>query len=208
MDAEMLRDIALQPSGLLVQRIGGPSVKPYQPSNIWEEVSYPTSDTVHYVQEHGDALYRRSMYTYVKRMASPPNMDTFDAPMRDVACTRRQRTDTPLAGARDYERRAMGGGGPRVGAARDPRGGPGHTKRRINRMSEILLAHDPPEPMAAALEAPCSQMQDHYSKDPKAAHSLVEIGEKKRDASIPEPELAAWTMVASEMLNLDETINK
>ena len=79
-----------------MNKIGGPSVKPYQPPNVWEQVSYPTSDTLHYVQEHGDALYRRSMYTYWKRMASPPNMDAFDAPVRDVVCTRRQRTDTPL----------------------------------------------------------------------------------------------------------------
>jgi Trm5-related predicted tRNA methylase len=82
------------------------------------------------------------------------------------------------------------------------------TQHRINRMSEILLAHDAPAPMEAALEASVKQMQDHYAKDPKAARSLVEIGEKRRDASIPEPELATWTMVASEMLNLDETINK
>jgi hypothetical protein len=207
MDAEMLRDIALQTSGLLVEKVGGPSVKPYQPANIWEEVSYPTSDTVHYVQEHGNALYRRSMYTYVKRMASPPNMDTFDAPMRDVACTRRQRTDTPLQAlvtmndiqwveaARALAQRVI------HEAGRD-------TQPRLNHMSEILLAHDPPAPMAAALAASVHQMQEHYARDPKAAHSLVEIGEKKRDTSIPESELAAWTMVASEMLNLDETINK
>jgi Protein of unknown function (DUF1553)/Protein of unknown function (DUF1549)/Planctomycete cytochrome C/Concanavalin A-like lectin/glucanases superfamily len=207
MDAEMLRDTALQASGLLVERIGGPSAKPYQPVNIWEEVSYPTSDTLHYVQEHGNALYRRSMYTYVKRMASPPNMDTFDAPMRDVACTRRQRTDTPLQAlvtmndvqwveaARALAQIVIREAGP-------------DTQHRINRMSEILLAHDAPAPMEAALEASVNQMQDHYAKDPKAARSLVEIGEKRRDASIPEPELATWTMVASEMLNLDETINK
>jgi hypothetical protein len=207
MDAEMLRDIALQSSGLLVEEIGGPSVKPYQPANIWEEVSYPSSDTVHYVQEHGNALFRRSMYTYVKRMASPPSMDAFDAPMRDVVCTRRQRTDTPLQAletmndvqwmeaARVLAQRVIHEAGP-------------DTRRRINRMSEILLAHDPPAPMAATLEASLQQMQQHYAKDPKAAHSLVEIGETMRDASIPEPELAAWTMVASEMLNLDETINK
>jgi hypothetical protein len=82
------------------------------------------------------------------------------------------------------------------------------TQPRLNHMSEILLAHDPPAPMAAALAASVHQMQEHYARDPKAAHSLVEIGEKKRDTSIPESELAAWTMVASEMLNLDETINK
>jgi hypothetical protein len=96
MDAEMLRDIALEAGGLLVKKVGGPSVKPYQPPNIWEQVSYPTSDTLHYVQDHGDSLHRRSMYTYLKRMAPPANMDAFDAPVRDVVCTRRQRTDTPL----------------------------------------------------------------------------------------------------------------
>ena len=207
MDAEMLRDIALQSSGLLVERIGGPSVKPYQPPNIWEEVSYPSSDTVHYVQDHGDALYRRSMYTYVKRMASPPSMETFDAPMRDVVCTRRQRTDTPLQAletmndvqwveaARVLAQRVIHEAGP-------------DTQQRINRMSELLLARDPTAPMAAALEASLQHMQQHYAEDPKAAHSLLEIGEAKRDASIPEEELAAWTMVASEMLNLDETMNK
>lgn len=207
MDAEMLRDIALQSSGLLVERIGGPSVKPYQPPNIWEEVSYPTSDTLHYVQDHGDALYRRSMYTYVKRMASPPSMDIFDAPMRDVVCTRRQRTDTPLQAlesmndvqwveaARILAQRVIHEAGP-------------DTRQRIDRMSELLLARDLSAPMAAALETSMQKMQQHYAKDPKAAHSLLAIGEKQRDAHIPEPELAAWTMVASEMLNLDETINK
>jgi hypothetical protein len=79
---------------------------------------------------------------------------------------------------------------------------------RINRMSEILLAHDPSSQMAAVLEKSFDEMQAHYSADPKDARSLVDIGEKKRDRSIPEPELAAWTMIASEMLNLDETVNK
>jgi hypothetical protein len=207
MDAEMLRDVALQSSGLLVEKIGGPSLKPYQPPNIWEEVSYPTSDTVRYVQEHGEALYRRSMYTYVKRMASPPNMDTFDAPMRDVACTRRQRTDTPLQALVTMNDVQWVEAARALAQVVIREAGP-DTQKRINRMSEILLAHDAPAPMEAALAASVRQMKEHYAKDPKAAHSLVEIGEKKRDASIPEPELAAWTMVASEMLNLDETINK
>jgi len=207
MDAEMLRDIALESGGLLVDRIGGPSVKPYQPPNIWEEVSYPSSDTVHYVQDHDNELYRRSLYTYVKRMASPPNMDAFDAPMRDAVCTRRQRTDTPLQAlvtmndvqwveaARALAQRVIQEAGT-------------DTRQRINRMSEILLAHDAPAPMEAALETSLHQMQQHYANDPKAAHSLVESGEQKPASFIPEPELAAWTMVASEMLNLDETMNK
>src|SRR5262249_45284836 len=96
MDGEMVRDIALQSSGLLVEKIGGPSVKPSQPPSVWEAVSYPPRDTVQSVEDRGDSLHRRSMYTYVKRMAPLPDMDAFDAPTRDVVCTRRQRTDTPL----------------------------------------------------------------------------------------------------------------
>jgi hypothetical protein len=207
MDGEMVRDIALQSGGLLVDKIGGPSVKPYQPANVWEQVSYPTSDTVHYVQEHGDALYRRSMYTYWKRMASPPNMDAFDAPVRDVVCTRRQRTDTPLQAlvtmddtqwveaARALAQRVIKEGG------REP-------EKRINLMSEILLSREAPPKMAAVLTGSLKQMKEHYDADPKAARALVGVGESKHDASIPEPELAAWTMVASEMLNLDQTVTK
>jgi hypothetical protein len=207
MDGEMVRDIALQSGGLLGDKIGGPSVKPYQPPNVWEQVSYPTSDTVHYVQEHGPALYRRSMYTYWKRMAPPPNMDAFDAPMRDVVCTRRQRTDTPLQAlvtmndvqwveaARALARRVIREGG------REP-------QKRIDLMSEILLSREAPPKMEAVLQASLKEMQEHYSADPKAARALVEVGESKRDRSIPEPELAAWTMVASEMLNLDAMVTK
>ena len=207
MDAEMVRDVALQSGGLLGNQIGGPSVKPYQPANVWEQVSYPTSDTVHYVQEHGPALYRRSMYTYWKRMASPPNMDAFDAPMRDVVCTRRQRTDTPLQAlvtmndvqwveaARALAQRVILEGGKKP-------------EQRIDLMSEILLARDAPPKMASVLETSLKKMEEHYAADPKAARALVEVGEKKRDTSVPDTELAAWTMVASEMLNLDETVTK
>ncbi len=167
MDAEMLRDIALQTSGMLAEKIGGPSVKPYQPANVWEQVSYPTSDTLIYKQDHGESLYRRSMYTYWKRMASPPNMDAFDAPVRDVVCTRRQRTDTPLQAlvtmndeqwveaARALAQRVMKEGG------RQP-------EQRIALMSEILLAHDPSPRMASVLEDSLKKMRDHYSADPKA----------------------------------------
>jgi hypothetical protein len=207
MDAEMLRDVALQSSGLLVDKIGGPSVKTYQPSNVWEQVSYPSSDTVKYVQEHGDALYRRSMYTYWKRMATMPDMDAFDAPMRDVVCTRRQRTNTPLQAlvtmndvqwmeaARGLAERAIREGG------KNP-------DQRIRFMSETLLAHDPPPRMAAVIAKSASEMESKYLKDSSAADKLVSLGETNRDKSIPAQELAAWTMVASEMLNLDETLTK
>jgi hypothetical protein len=207
MDAEMLRDIALQSGGLLAHRIGGPSVKPYQPANVWEQVSYPTSDTLIYVQDHGSSLYRRSMYTYWKRMASPPSMDVFDAPVRDTVCTRRQRTDTPLQAlvtmndvqwieaARGLAQRVIREAGPKPEA-------------RIDLMSEILLSRDPSQKTMAVLQGSLEQMQKHYTADPKAAKALVHEGESKTTASIPEPELASWTMIANEMMNLDETLNK
>jgi hypothetical protein len=207
MDAEMVRDIALQSGGLLVGKIGGPSVKPYQPPGIWEQVSYPSSDTVHYVPDRADRLHRRSMYTYVKRMAPLPNMDAFDAPARDVVCTRRQRTDTPLQAlvtmndvqwveaARALAERVIREGGP------SPR-------QRIDRMGLILLSRVPPPQMAEVLENSWGEMQKRYVANLKDARALVSIGEKERGSSVPMSELAAWTMVASEMLNLDETLNK
>jgi mono/diheme cytochrome c family protein len=207
MDAEMLRDVALESGGLLENKVGGPSVKPYQPANVWEQVSIGGSDTLAYVQQHGDALYRRSMYTYWKRMAMMPDMEAFDAPMRDAVCTRRQRTDTPLQAlvtmndvqwveaARALAQRVIETGG------KQP-------EQRLDLMGDILLSHDPPPRMASVLEASLAQMEKHYAADPRAARKLIEVGEKKSDASIPAPELAAWTMVASEMLNLDETVTK
>ena len=207
MDAEMLRDISLQSSGLLVPKIGGPSVMPYQPGNVWESVGYPISDTTHYKQEHGEALYRRSLYTYWKRMAIHPDMDAFDAPMRDVVCTRRQRTNTPLQAlvtlndeqwieaARELAERTMREGG------KEP-------EQRISYLSELVLAKEPSPQMASVLRKSYEDMAKHYAADPKAAHDLLAVGEKRADASLPGAQLAAWTMVVSEMMNLDETLNK
>jgi len=207
MDGETLRDIALQSGGLLINKVGGPSVKPYQPANVWELVSPPMSDTLTYKQDHGDALYRRSLYTFWKRMAVAPDMDAFDAPIRDVACTRRQRTDTPLQAlvtlndeqwveaARELAQRVILQAGPQTG-------------KRIDLMSEILLSRDAPPQMEAVLEGSVKQMQRHFELDPKAAQQLLGVGEMQRNQAIPAPELAAWTMVASEMLNLDETVTK
>jgi hypothetical protein len=206
MDAETLRDIALESSGLLVDKIGGPSVKPYQPANIWEQ-GHNASDTRQYVQDHGDGLYRRSMYSYWKRMAMLPDMDSFDATMRDVVCTRRQRTDTPLQ-ALVTMNDVQWVEAARALAERVIKEAGHNPEQRIQLMGEILLAHEPSAPMAAVLQNSLAQMKKHYAADPKAAQELVGVGEKKRDASIPPAELAAWTMVASEMLNLDETVTK
>jgi hypothetical protein len=207
MDAEMLRDIALESSGLLVNKIGGPSVKPYQPDNVWESVGYPTSDTTHYKQEHGDALYRRSLYTYWKRMAMPPDMDAFDAPTRDTACTRRQRTDTPLQALVTMDDPQWVEASRALAQRLIEQGGK-QPEQRIKYLSDLVLSHDPSPQMESVLQQSLSQMQQHYTADPAAARDLVAVGEKPRDPAIPPPELAAWTMVVSEVLNLDETLNK
>jgi len=206
MDAEMLRDIALQSSGLLVDKIGGASVKPYQPANVWEAVGFPSSDTTNYKQDHGDALYRRSLYTYWKRMAMPPDMEAFDAPPRDTACTRRQRTDTPLQALVTMNDVAWVEAS-RVLAERLIKQEK-QPEQRIQYLSELVLSRDPSPQMAAVLERSLGQMEQHYSADPAAARDLIAEGEKPRDPRIPPPELAAWTMVVSEVLNLDEALNK
>lgn len=207
MDSEMLRDIALQSGGLLVNKVGGPSVKPYQPQNVWEQVSYPNSDTLNYEQGHGDALYRRSMYTFWKRMATMPDMDAFDAPMRDVVCTQRQRTDTPLQ-ALVMMNDVQWVEASRALAQRVIKEGGKQPKQRINLLGNILLSRDPPPQMSSVLEASLATMEKHYEAHPKAANQLIGVGEKRSDPSIPAPELAAWTMVASEMMNLDEAVTK
>src|SRR6185369_13287101 len=96
MDAEMVRDYALAASGLLVPKIGGPSVKPYQPGGIWEAVAMPESNTRFFTRDGGEALYRRSLYTFWKRAAPPATMDIFNAPSRETCTVRRERTNTPL----------------------------------------------------------------------------------------------------------------
>src|SRR5204862_1275666 len=96
MDAEMVRDYALAASGLLVPKLGGPSVKPYQPDGVWEAVAMPESNTKKYERDTGGKLYRRSMYTFWKRAAPPATMDIFNAPSRETCTVRRERTNTPL----------------------------------------------------------------------------------------------------------------
>ena len=174
---------------------------------MWEQVGIGGSDTLVYEQQHADALYRRSIYTYWKRMAMLPDMDAFDAPMRDVVCTRRQRTDTPLQ-ALVTMNDVQWVEAARALAERVIKEGGKQPEQRLKLMSEILLAHDPPPQMETVLEGSLTKMEKHYTADPKSAQKLVAVGEKKYDAAIPAPELAAWTMVASEMLNLDETITK
>jgi mono/diheme cytochrome c family protein len=205
MDSEMLRDTALAASGLLVEKLGGPSVKPYQPPGIWDG-SHDASNTRKYVQDHGDALYRRSLYTFWKRMATMPDMDTFDSPMRDAACTRRQRTDTPLQALVAMNEPL------RLEASRKLAERVIHEssteESRLDYLGRVLLARDWSSREKAVLESALTKFQSTYSKDPGAAAQLLNVGESKVDGSIPAPELASWMLVSSAALNLDAVVNK
>ncbi len=205
MDSEMLRDTALAASGLLVEKIGGPSVKPYQPPGIWDG-SHDASNTRKYVQDHGEALYRRSLYTFWKRMATMPDMDTFDSPMRDAACTRRQRTDTPLQALVAMNETL------RLEASRKLAERLIHESSnvdtRLDYLGRILLSRDWSSKEKLVLENALTQFRSTYSKDPSAAARLLNVGESRVDKAIPAPELAAWMLVSSTALNLDAVMNK
>ncbi len=211
LSAEMVRDNALAVSGLLVDRIGGPSVRPYQPPGLWEEVAIdPTGATWTaqvYKQDHGEALYRRSLYTFRKRSVPPPAMAIFDAPSREFCVVRRPRTNTPLQAlvlmndptyveaARKLAERLMREAGD---SAHD----------RLALAFELALARPPEETESAALRAVLDEQLAWYAENKDAAQALLGVGESARDESLDEVELAAWATVASVILNLDETITR
>jgi mono/diheme cytochrome c family protein len=206
MDGEMLRDTALAASGLLVEKIGGPSTKPYQPAGVWEAGSHQNSDTKSYVQDHGDALYRRSLYTFWKRMATMPNMDALDDPVRDASCTRRQRTDTPLQALVLMNDPQWLEASRRL-AERVIHESPS-AEARMNELGVILLAR-PWEPKEkAALEKALAKFESIYSQDQGSAETLIAVGESRRDLDLHDDELASWMMVASSAMNLDAVLNK
>ncbi|MEO6244655.1 MAG: DUF1553 domain-containing protein, partial [Opitutaceae bacterium] len=206
MDGEMLRDNALATSGLLVEKIGGPSVKPYQPPGIWEEVAMPESNTRVYTPDKGEGLYRRSLYTFWKRASPPASMETFDATSREVVCTRRARSNTPLQAfitmndpqwieaARKLAERAL-----HAGAT---------PKARLDFLARTALAR-PLEPReSAVLLKSVESFRAKYAAAEPEANALLAIGEGPPDPALAATELAAWSMVASQFLNLDEFLTK
>jgi uncharacterized protein DUF1553/uncharacterized protein DUF1549/cytochrome c/concanavalin A-like lectin/glucanase superfamily protein len=207
MDAEMIRDYALACSGLLVRKIGGPSVKPYQPDGVWEAVAMIGSDTRNYKRDTGDKLYRRSMYTLWKRAAPPASMDIFNAPTREVCTVRRERTDTPLQAlvtlndtqfveaARSLAQTTLKQAGDKQDAGID------FMARRV--LCRPLRAEE-----AKVLQGSLNDLLDYYKGHADEAKKLIAVGESKADPALDPTTLAAWTMTANELMNLDETLNK
>ena len=207
MDAEMVRDYALAASGLLVRTIGGESVKPYQPERVWSTVAMLQSNTRTYTQDEGEKLYRRSLYTFWKRSAPPPSMELFNAPTREHSIVRRERTNTPLQAlvtmndtqfveaSRHLAQRAMREAGYDF-------------DRRLDYVTTRLLAREFTDTERSVAKRTYDRFVGLYRNDAGDARRLLEVGESSFDAALPVAESAAWTMLASQLMNLDEVLNK
>ncbi len=206
LNAEAVRDEALFVSGLLVEKLGGKGVNSYQPPNIWEPVGYKDSNTRFYRRDNGDALYRRSIYTFLKRTAPAPFLANFDAPAREGFCTWRERSDTPLQAlqllndvqffeaARGLAQRVMAEGG--------------STPETRLRQAFLFVVTRLPEPSEAQrLRALFDQFLAKYRADLSAATEVISNGDSKPPANLDPAELAAWTQVGNLLLNLDETLS-
>src|SRR5438045_3672226 len=199
-DAETVRDTALFVGGLLIEKEGGNSVKPFQPPGLWEAVSYNNAQK--YVPDTDAAQYRRSLYIYWKRQSPPPNMLIFDAPTREYCVVRRPRTNTPLQAltllndpqfveaSRDFAQRIM------TEAGND-------TKKRITYAFRLATSRAPNADEMKVLLEVFNQELAGYRKDKEAAEKLLAVGSFKVKADLDRTELAAWTTIASMILNLD-----
>jgi hypothetical protein len=206
LDAEVLRDQALAVSGLLTERMGGPSVKPPQPPGLWRAVAYVASNTASFVADRGaEKVFRRGVYTFWKRTAPPPQMSTFDAPSRESCSVRRERTNTPLQALlllNDPQyveaSRVLA---QRVLALKTDEEG-------ISHLFRLATGRRPSADEVKELAGALADLRAEYAKDAVAAAKLVKVGETPPAEGVKPAELAAWTMLASTILNLDEVLNK
>ena len=206
LDAEMLRDQALSVSGLLVDQMGGPSVKPPQPEGLWEAVGYTDSNTVKFVADTGnDMIHRRTLYTFVKRTSPPPEMSTFDAPSRESCCVRRERTNTPLQALLllndpQYFEAAQALTGRVVEAN-------GKTAAdRAAYLYRLCTARHATDETITELVGLFENQLTKYEHDEAAAKEIIGSEQQTPDQSLCPSEMAAWTIVANVILNMDEVV--
>lgn len=200
--AEMIRDQALYIAGLMVDRVGGPSVKPYQPDGLWKELL--SND---YPQDHGESLYRRSLYTFWRRTAPPPSMMTFDAAGRETCVVRRSRTNTPLQ-ALDLMNDVSFLEAARALGERMIKEGGKRPEERIAFAFRLATARRPAPRETDVLVNSFRFYHDKFLTDRKAAVEYLKHGERARDESLDASEAAAYAAIASLILNLDETVTK
>jgi hypothetical protein len=206
MDGEMIRDYALASSGLLSPQLGGPSVKPYQPAGVWETVAMNGSNTRFYKPDSGDNLYRRSVYWFWKRSAPPASLDIFNAPTREACTVRRERTNTPLQALvtmNDTQfveaARVLGQRAYHAGAEFDP---------RADFLAAAVLQRPLADPERQIARQAYQDYLRYYDSNPADAKKLLAAGEAPVDTKVAPAEGAALTMLANQLLNLDEVLNK
>ncbi|MBM3775120.1 MAG: DUF1553 domain-containing protein, partial [Acidobacteria bacterium] len=207
MDAEMVRDYALAASGLLTPTLGGPPVKPYQPEGIWETVAMPSSNTRFYRPDSGAKLYRRSLYSFWKRSAPPASMEILNAPTRENCTVRRERTNTPLQALVTMNDVQFVEAARRL-AERALQAAPGDAGRQIRFLSARLVARDLEESERSITQKAYQDYLRYYDTKVEEARKLIAQGASKADPALPAAELAAMTMVANQLLNLDEVLVK
>jgi hypothetical protein len=200
LSAEMIRDQALAVSGLLVDKVGGPPVNPYQPVGLWQELQGGKG----YKEDEGEGLYRRSLYSYWRRTVAPPNMVAFDSPTRETCTVRENRTNTPLQAltlmndviyveaSRKLAERMIAEGG------NDP----------LSQGFKLVLSRSPKPGELSALQGALAKFAAFYEANAKEAEKLLRQGKSPSTSGVPAPQLAAYTGVASLLLNLDETVTK
>lgn len=201
--AEMIRDQALSIAGLLVEKIGGPSVKPYQPEGLWKEISMQDMD---YVQGHGDDLYRRSLYTFWKRTIAPPEMINFDSANREACVVRETRTNTPLQALNLMNDVTYVEAARLIGQRMMKEGGAAD-EDRLRYGFRLVTGHWPSKAQEDVLLANLRFHRDYFS-DAQKVDEYLSQGESRPDAKLDRRELAAYASVASLLLNLDEAMTK
>jgi hypothetical protein len=208
MDAEVIRDYALAASGLLVPKLGGPSVKPYQPEGVWEAVAMIGSNTRDYRRDAGENLYRRSMYTFIKRAAPPASMEIFNAPARELCTVRRERTDTPLQALVTLNDVQFVEAARHLAQSLLKSGNATDDVARLNLLAKRLLARPFRTDEMPIVQNSLKDLREFYQSHPEDAKKLIAEGESKADPTVDPALLAAWTMLTNEILNLDEVLNK
>ncbi|MBK5293356.1 MAG: DUF1553 domain-containing protein [Acidobacteriia bacterium] len=202
--AEMIRDQMLHAAGLLSEKIGGPSVKPYQPDGLWKELTMQDSD---YVLSQGEDLYRRSLYTFWKRTVSPPMMMNFDSSMRESCTVRESRTNTPLQALNLMNDVTFLEAARRVGE-RMMREGGASPDQRLGYGFRLLLARYPAAEERKILAGSLSYHLDYFATKPERVDAYLTQGASPIAAGLDRRELAAYASVASLIVNLDEAVNR
>lgn len=204
LDAEVLRDIALWGSGMMVDELGGEGIKPYQPDGMWLALAHPGSNTKKYVRDKGEKLYRRSLYVYWKRTSPHPMMTLFDAPSRESSCVQRSRSNTSLQSlglfnetqriefSRKFAERLM----------REQQS----DADRLKQLFKMVASRNPSAKEKSVCENLLSDMKEKFTASEKEALELLSIGEAKRDEELNAADVAAWTQVVVTILASDIAI--